>query len=75
MKQEHHKRIQAMEQAVTPHSGQVYEVEYTDGSTHLFDGHNTLMAAIAGDAASVSPNYSFANAIINCKHDGKENDI
>ena len=72
MKHEHNKRIQALEQTATPHNGQVYEVEYTDGSTHCFDGHNALMAAIAGDAVSVNPNYSFVNAIINCKLNGKE---
>ena len=75
MKHEHNKRIQALEQTAAPHCGQVYEVEYKDGSIHLFDGHNTLMAAIAGDAVSVSPNYSFANAIINCKLNGKENEV
>ena len=72
MKQEQKTRIQALEQAATPHNGKVYQVEYTDGSTHNFDGHNTLLAAIAGDAVAVSPNYSFADAIIRHKHKGKE---
>lgn len=72
MKQEQKTRIQALEQAVTPHSGKVYQVEYTDGSIHNFDGHNTLLAAIAGDAVAVSPNNSFADAIIRHKHKGKE---
>ena len=75
MKQDHKTRIQALEQAATPHNGKVYQVEYTDGSIHNFDGHNTILAAIAGDAVAVSPDYSFANAIINCKLNGKENEV
>lgn len=67
MKHEHKTRIQALEQAVTPHSGKVYQVEYTDGSIHNHDGHNALIAAIAGDAVAVSPEYSFASAIINAQ--------
>lgn len=64
MKQEHKTRLHALEQAVTPHSGQVYTVEYKDGTEHHLDGHNTLMAAIAGVAEKVTPSFSLAEAII-----------
>ncbi|MBE6976006.1 MAG: hypothetical protein E7439_02270 [Ruminococcaceae bacterium] len=72
MKHKQKTRIQALEQTVIPHSGEVYQVEYTDGSIHNFDGHNTILAAIAGDAVAVSPDNSFADAIIRHKHKGKE---
>lgn len=67
MKHEQKTRLHALEQAVTPHSGQAYTVTYKDGTTHYLDGHNTLMAAIAGQAVKVEPSFSLAEAIIENK--------
>ena len=74
MKQEHKTRLQALEQSVTPHSGIVYTVKYRDGSEHHLDGHNALMAAIAGLAVRVTPPFSLAEAIIDNNSERKNNE-